>query len=127
MYVRSPGVLSTYRPPQAQRTQLVGKVGCQGWIIRIHCGIKRGVLELSQEVFCNVQWGAYPVSYTHLDVYKRQGENSIDKKGIEPDVEIRLPEAPEGSDEGITDTQLEAAIKTLTEQLEKQESNKVAG
>ncbi len=62
MYVRSPGVLSTYRPPQAQRTQLVGKVGCQGWIIRIHCGIKRGVLELSQEVFCNVQWGAYRLS-----------------------------------------------------------------
>lgn len=59
--------------------------------------------------------------------YLTAGENSIDKKGIEPDVEIRLPEAPEGSDEGITDTQLEAAIKILTEQLEKQESNKVAG
>ena len=42
-------------------------------------------------------------------------------------MEMRLPEAPEGSDEGVTDTQLEAAIKILTEQLEKQESNKVAG
>jgi carboxyl-terminal processing protease len=59
--------------------------------------------------------------------YLTAGEHSIDKKGIEPDVEMRLPEAPEGSDESVDDTQLEAAVKVLTEQLEKQESNKVAG
>jgi carboxyl-terminal processing protease len=59
--------------------------------------------------------------------YLTAGEHSIDKRGIEPDVEVELPEAPEDSKDSVTDTQLEAAIKILKEQLEKEESNKVAG
>lgn len=64
--------------------------------------------------------------------YLTAGEHSIDKKGIEPDVVMELPKVSEDSSESVTDTQLEAAIKILreqleNEQLENEQSNKVAG
>jgi len=64
--------------------------------------------------------------------YLTAGEHSIDKKGIEPDVVIELPKVSEDSSESVTDTQLEAAINILreqleNEQLENEESSKVAG
>lgn len=59
--------------------------------------------------------------------YLTAGEHSIDKKGIEPDVVMKLPEESEGSEGSVADTQLEAAVKILKEQLKKQESSKVAG
>ena len=62
---------------------------------------------------------------THL--YLTAGEHAIDSIGIEPDVEVELPEASEDSDDGVADTQLEAAIRILTEQLEQEKSMKVAG
>lgn len=59
--------------------------------------------------------------------YLTAGEHSIDKKGIEPDVVMKLPEESEGSEGSVADAQLEAAVKILKEQLKKQESSKVAG
>ncbi|NLA07758.1 MAG: hypothetical protein GX872_09025 [Firmicutes bacterium] len=59
--------------------------------------------------------------------YLTAGEHLIDKKGIEPDVVIKLPEEFDDSEGIVADTQLEAAVKILKEQLRKQESSKVAG
>ena len=59
--------------------------------------------------------------------YLTAGEHSIDKKGIEPDVVVKLSEVSEDSNEEPIDTQLEAAIEILKAQLEQQESNRVAG
>ncbi len=59
--------------------------------------------------------------------YLTAGEHLIDKKGIEPDVVIKLPEESDDSEGIVADTQLEAAVKILKEQLRKQESSKVAG
>ncbi|NLS44963.1 MAG: S41 family peptidase [Firmicutes bacterium] len=59
--------------------------------------------------------------------YLTAGEHLIDKKGIEPDVIAVLPEISDDTEDNVTDTQLEAAIKVLEEQLKNKELSKHAG
>jgi carboxyl-terminal processing protease len=59
--------------------------------------------------------------------YLTAGEHLIDKKGIEPDIVVELSEMSEDSEDDLTDAQVQAAIEILKAQLEKQESNQVAG